>query len=32
MAALDTLDHYSLETQRLVTVPLLREVLRGVGE
>ena len=32
MAALDTLDHYSLETQRPVTVPLLREVLRGVGE
>ena len=32
MAALDTLDHYSLETQRPVTVPLLREVLRGAGE
>jgi DnaA family protein len=32
MAALDTLDHYSLETQRLVTVPLLREVLKGGAE
>ncbi|BBP06034.1 DnaA regulatory inactivator Hda [Sulfuriferula plumbiphila] len=29
LAALDTLDHYSLETQRPVTVPLLREVLHA---
>lgn len=29
LAALDTLDHYSLATKRPVTVPLLREVLRA---
>lgn len=29
LAALDTLDHYSLETKRPVTVPLLREVLHA---
>lgn len=29
LAALDTLDRYSLQTQRSVTVPLLREVLRA---
>lgn len=29
LAALDTLDHYSLATKRPMTVPLLREVLRA---
>ncbi len=29
LAALDTLDHYSLATKRPITVPLLREVLRA---
>lgn len=29
LAALDTLDRYSLETQRPVTVPLLREILHA---
>lgn len=28
LTALDTLDHYSLETKRPITVPLLRETLR----
>jgi len=28
LGALDTLDRYSLETKRPITVPLLRETLR----
>ena len=31
MAALDALDRYSLETGRLVTVPLLKAALQGAG-
>jgi DnaA family protein len=27
MAALDSLDRYSLQTQRAITVPLLKEIL-----